>query len=103
MLFSSLTLRRRKDSPQWSRLLASQHIEYEAVPGDATVVEHTWQYVNKKGGPDRRFKNNRKLPVCRVNRLHLSSDRGLDVRLMASRDGAFNEFARAFQHLATIR
>lgn len=81
---------------------ASQFIEHESVPGDATVVEHTWQYVNKKGGPDRRFKNNRQLPVCRVNRLHLSSGRGLDVRLMASRDGAFDEFARAIQQFARI-
>ena len=82
---------------------ASQFIEHESVPADATVVEHTWQFVNKKGGPDRRFKNNRQLPVCRVNRLHLASSRGLDVRLMASRDGAFNEFARAVQQLAKLQ
>lgn len=81
---------------------ASLFIENESVPGDATVVEHTWQYVNKKGGPDRRFKNNRRLPVCRVNRLQLSSGRGLDVRLMASRDGTFDEFARAIQQLARV-
>lgn len=81
---------------------ASLFIEHESVPGDATVVEHTWQYVNKKGGPDRRFKNNRQLPVCRVNRLHLSSGRGLDVRLMASRDRAFDEFARAILRISAI-
>lgn len=81
---------------------AAQFIEGEAVPNDATVIGHTWQYVNKKGGPDRRFKNNRQLPVCRVNRLHMSSSRGLDVRLMASREGAFNEFAQAVQQFAKI-
>ncbi|WOI43377.1 hypothetical protein [Acidovorax sp. BLS4] len=80
----------------------SQFIEHESVPRDATVVEHTWQYVNKKGGPDRRFKNNRQLPVCRYNRLHLSSGHGLDVRLMGSRDGAFNDFAQAIQQLARL-
>jgi hypothetical protein len=80
----------------------SQFIEHESVPGDATVVEHTWQFVNKKGGPDRRFKNNRQLPVCRVNRLHMASARGLDIRLMASRDGTFNEFARAVQQFARV-
>jgi hypothetical protein len=81
----------------------AQYIEHEAVPSDSSVVDHTWQFVNKKGGPDRRFKNNRQLPVCRVNRLHLSSGRGLDVRLMASRDGAFNEFAQAVQQFAKLR
>jgi hypothetical protein len=81
----------------------AKFIEHESVPRDATVIEHTWQYVNKKGGPDRRFKNNRQLPVCKVNRLHLSSARGLDVRLMASRDGAFDEFARAVHQFAKLQ
>lgn len=80
----------------------AQFIEHESVPGDATVVGHTWQYVNKKGGPDRRFKNNRQLPVCRYNRLHLSSGRGLDIRLMGSRDGAFNDFAHAIRQFAKL-
>lgn len=81
----------------------AQFIEHESVPGDATVVGHTWQYVNKKGGPDLRFKNNRQLPICRYNRLHLSFSRRLDVRLMASRDGAFNDFAHAILQLAKLR
>ena len=37
-------------------------IEDGGVPGDAQVVGHTWKYVNKKGGPDRRFNNNRQIP-----------------------------------------
>lgn len=38
---------------------SAQFIEQESVPRDATVVDHTWQYVNKKGGPDRRFNSSR--------------------------------------------
>jgi hypothetical protein len=38
-------------------------IEQEAVPADARQVDTTWRYVNKSGGPDRRFKDNRQLPV----------------------------------------
>ena len=30
----------------------------KAPPSDATVVGQTWQYVNKDGGPDRRFAHN---------------------------------------------
>jgi hypothetical protein len=44
-------------------------VEDGAVPRDANVIGHTWQFVNKKGGPDRRFKNNRQLP--RVNYLEM--------------------------------
>ena len=43
----------------------TQFIEEEAVPSDADVVSSTWRYVNKGGGPDRRFKNNVQLPVVR--------------------------------------
>jgi Protein of unknown function (DUF4236) len=37
-------------------------LEGDGVPADARVVGQTCQYVNKKGGPDRRFKNNRQIP-----------------------------------------
>ncbi|TDE35441.1 hypothetical protein E1B25_17530 [Antarcticimicrobium sediminis] len=36
----------------------------EAAPSDATMVGQTWKYVNKNGSPDRRFKDNRQLPIC---------------------------------------
>jgi hypothetical protein len=32
--------------------------EQERLPGDAVVTGYTWQYVNKNGGPDRRFSRN---------------------------------------------
>lgn len=70
-------------------------IEKESVPSDATVVDQTWQYVNKKGGPDKRFKNNRQFPICRYNQLNLSTTSGLDIRFMGSRDGAFDSLVQA--------
>ena len=52
-------------------------VESDQVPRDATQVGTTWQYVNKKGGPDRRFSNNRQLPVMLYGELLLSSASGL--------------------------
>lgn len=69
-------------------------VENGSVPADATVTGKTWQYVNKKGGPDKRFKNNRELPLCRYNELRLATNRGLDVYLMCSRDDGFNELVK---------
>lgn len=46
-------------------------IEAGAVPGDAIVVGSTWQYPNANGGPDRRFKENRELPICEYGRVSL--------------------------------
>lgn len=47
-----------------------QFIEESGVPGVATVVGHTWRYVNRSGGPDRRFSNNPQLPICMYDELH---------------------------------
>src|SRR5262249_16810050 len=54
----------------------TQFIEDGWVPSDATVVGKTWRYVNKNGGPDRRFNNNAHLPVLQYGVLVLSSSRG---------------------------
>ena len=37
----------------------TRFIEDDGVPNDAKIIDHTWRYVNKNGGPDRRFSNNR--------------------------------------------
>lgn len=47
-------------------------IESSTPPRDAVQVDSTWQYVNVKGGPDRRFKNNHRHTQCRN---HLESAR----------------------------
>ena len=67
-------------------------VESGTVPSDATVTGKTWQYVNKKGGPDKRFKNNREMPLCRYDELRLITGKGLDIYLMCSREGGFKEF-----------
>lgn len=50
----------------------SRVIESGRVPRDAERVDTTWQYVNVKGGPDRRFKNNRQLPVMLYGKLEFT-------------------------------
>jgi DnaJ domain len=41
----------------------TQYIESQGVSNDSVVVGQTWQYVNKNGGPDRRFNYNPQLPI----------------------------------------
>lgn len=79
--------------------VAARFIERERVPSDATVVDHTWQYVNKKGGPDKRFKDNKQYPVCLYNELHLTTSSGLDIQFMGSKDGAFEALAESIGEL----
>lgn len=56
----------------------SRFIEDGPVPSDATVVGKTWRYVNKNGGPDRRFSNNRELSICMYDEIHFTSNTGLN-------------------------
>ena len=62
----------------------TRFIESESVPRDSQVVGQTWKYVNKSGGPDRRFKDNRQLPICLYGELELSSSSGLNTVIMYS-------------------
>ena len=59
--------------------------EDERLPKDAEVIGYTWKYVNKTGGADKRFKNNREIPVCLYGELILKSENGLNTELMFSR------------------
>ena len=67
--------------PTWDRV---RFVEDQTVPADSTVVDYSWQFVNKDGGPDRRFANNRQLPVALYGELGLDSGPGFSVRLQTS-------------------
>lgn len=75
-------------------------VEEGSVPGDTEILCHTWKHPNKNGGPDRRFANNRQIPVCRYESIHLSSSNGLNELLQVSRSGVTQPFAQAVGHLS---
>jgi hypothetical protein len=78
----------------------TKFIESEGVPRDAKVVDRTWRYVNKSGGPDRRFKDNRELPVCLYEELTFSSPTGLHEVVQLSRCGLGKPFTDIMRLLA---
>ena len=65
-------------------LAQTTFVEEDWVPSDAQVLHQTWRYVNKNGGPDRRFNNNRQIPVVLYPQLTLSSSTGLNIILDSS-------------------
>jgi Protein of unknown function (DUF4236) len=71
-------------------------IESAPPPRDALQVDSTWQVVNVKGGPDRRYKNNRMLPVMLYGRLIVTSPGGLYWIVQISRADAAEPLAQAF-------
>lgn len=60
-------------------------IESGSVPSDATIVDHTWQYLNKSGGPDKKFSNNRKLPIALYSEVNFTCSTGLNERIQFSK------------------
>lgn len=67
-------------------------IEEESVPSDSEVIDHTWAKVNKDGSPDKRFKGNRKLPICRYGLVTITSDSGMDIRICCSNNKLIDDF-----------
>jgi hypothetical protein len=46
-------------------------IESDWVPSDGQVIGSTWRFVRRDGGPDRRFNNNRQLPILNYQAMFL--------------------------------
>lgn len=97
-----------KSGSRWSdvyyndlNVTVSQHrfIEDGSVPRDGVQVGETWQYANVRGGPDRRFKDNRRLPVMLYTEVVLSSPHGLGWSLSLSR----HEVAKWWQQILRAR
>lgn len=75
-------------------------IESETLPNDAEVIDHTWKYVNKNGGPDRRFKDNCQLPVVQYEEVHFTSKSGVNEMIQLSRLGKTEEFKKVIKELS---
>ena len=75
----------------------TRFIEDSVPPSDAQVVGSTWQYVNKGGGPDRRFNNNRQLAIANYGVVELHSATGLNVLLHVSSLNASHQFGTLYQ------
>lgn len=79
----------------------SNFIEEGGVPADALVIGQTWKHPNKSGGPDRRFRDNYQIPICRYEAFHLRSSTGLNELLEFSKVGVVAPFIDAARRLAT--
>ncbi|MBR4789290.1 MAG: DUF4236 domain-containing protein [Treponema sp.] len=59
-------------------------VESDFKPKDSEFIQYQWIHPNKNGGPDRRFKNNRQLPVYNYGFIDISSNNGLNQRIMVT-------------------
>lgn len=73
---------------------AQRFIESGLVPSDAQQVGTTWQYVNVRGGPDRRYKSNPTRRIMLYSELELISETGLRWVFQSSRPDVAGPTAR---------
>jgi len=73
-----------------------QFVEEETVPADSIIIQNTWAKVNKDGSPDRRFKGNYSIPVCKYGHLLFTSPAGLQEEYQFSNAELAENFTRAF-------
>lgn len=75
----------------------TRFIEEQGVPSDAQTVGQTWRFVNKSGGPDRRFNNNYQIPIAQYGVVELKSSTGLNLLLHVSSVAVAEQFTSLFQ------
>ncbi|GGD45909.1 DUF4236 domain-containing protein [Muriicola marianensis] len=80
----------------------TRFVESDRLLSDANEIDFTFQYVNKDGGPDRRFSNNRRLPVCLYSQYSIASGNGFNAFIMTSKQGAMDSFFEVLRMLAKI-
>jgi hypothetical protein len=62
----------------------ARFVEEGAVAPDAEQVGTTWRYVNKKGGRDKRFRDNREIPILRYGEIEMMAASGWSWLLQSS-------------------
>ena len=80
---------------------STRFIEADRIPGDAERVGTTWKYVNKGGGPDRRYKNNPQLPIMRYGELTLTAQPGFNFIWQTSRSIAAPTLSNALAAISS--
>jgi hypothetical protein len=90
----------------WKDVAISVHrqrfVEEEEPPHDAPRVGETWQYVNKNGTPDRRFANNRQLPILEYGQITLTTSNGLHEAYHLSNPDRAEQLATLMQSYQSL-
>lgn len=76
--------------------------ETGTVPKDSKIIDYTWTKVNKNGSPDKRFKDNRQIPVVRYGEITLKTKTGLHEEYEFSNYEYTSAFGNAFMSYQSL-
>jgi hypothetical protein len=77
----------------------TRFIEDEKCPKDADVIGTTWAKVNNSGEPDKRFKDNYEIPICKYGIVIVKLP-NVFIHFMISNTKIANEFSQDLQKYA---
>lgn len=89
--YSKLTIRQKN----------IKFIEEQRIAPDSKKIGRTWRFVNIDGGPDRRFKSNRELPMLLYSELTMTSSNGFKVMFLLSKPDVGSQLKRAIHSYAS--
>ncbi|MCK5107820.1 MAG: DUF4236 domain-containing protein [Nanoarchaeota archaeon] len=81
----------------------TKFIEDQEVPSDTEVIGHNWKYMNKNGGPDRRFNNNYQIPVVLYSEIDLQTKSGINLKFQTSNKNACENLLQSFEGIRKIK
>lgn len=74
----------------------SRFLEDESIPSDTKILGETWYRVNKDGSPDKRFKDNYKIPIVEYGEITFQSSTGVNERFSFSDSGKARQFVNYY-------
>lgn len=72
--------------------ITTKFLEEEKIPSDTRTLDETWAKVNKNGQPDKRFKDNYKIPIVEYGKINIKSKTGLNESYCISNHQSAKDF-----------
>lgn len=77
-------------------------VEDQGALSDSEIIGYTYRYVNKKGGPDRRYKDNPQYPRCLYGTIDIKNEEGLNLSILLSSKSKMMQARQLYESLKSI-
>jgi len=78
------------------------YVEAQGAPSDSEIIGYTYRYVNKKGGQDRRYKDNPQYPRCLYGTIDIKNEDGLNLSILLSSKSKTMQARQLYESLKSI-
>jgi hypothetical protein len=82
--------------------ISEWNLQVQSVPQGAEFLGYVWKFMNKDGGPDRRYNNNYQIPVIRTWEVDFEIEDAGELHLAFSDRLAVTNFSNAFTKLQAL-